>query len=107
MEQYPINAYYKDHIVSGTTVKLTARTWIAALLIKDPKSNLESVRIYHWNRTSNEGEWKRRGVVTLDKAEQVRDLVGALQSFAHIVAQAQLSKLQQKITKRAQTALNP
>jgi hypothetical protein len=105
MEQYPVNVYYRDQIAAATTIKLTPRTWVAALLIKDPKTNLEFVRIYQWSRSSSEGEWKRRGVITLDRAEQVRTLISSLQSFAHAVADAQLSKLQRKTAKRAQAVL--
>jgi hypothetical protein len=105
MERYPISAYYQDHVVAGTTIRQTARSWVAVLLIADPKTNLESVRIYQWQRTTNEGEWKRRGVITLDRAEQVREIIGALQNFAHTVAKAQLTKLQEKTTRRAKAVL--
>lgn len=84
---------------------LATGTWVAALLIKDPRTGLESVRVYQWSRLNNDGEWKRRGVITLDRAEQVRNLSNALQTFAHTVAQAQLTKLQQKQTKRANDVL--
>jgi hypothetical protein len=78
---------------------------VAALLIRDPKSNLDVVRIYQWHRDSNEGDWKRRGIIALDRSEQVRELIGALQSFAHNLAEAQLTKLQQKTAKRARAVL--
>ena len=55
MEQYPVNEYYKDYVVSGVTLKRTARSWVAAVLVKDSKSEFESLRVYQWQRQTNEG----------------------------------------------------
>ena len=104
-DEYPVSEFYKASIVEGVTIKQTARNWVAALLIKDPKSGSESIRIYQWHRTTNEGDWKRRGIITLDKSDQVRDLSSALLRFAHTVANAQLVKLQNKTGSRAQKNL--
>ncbi len=43
MAEFPVNEYFREHVVFGANIKRTARTWIAALLISDPRNDFEFV----------------------------------------------------------------
>lgn len=94
---YPVADYYRDQIVTAVDIKQTARTWVAALLIEDPKSGKLVIRIYEWKRRGVEAEWKRHGVIALDKFQQIRDLVGSLESMSHRVLESQAGQLKERI----------
>ena len=99
MTIFPVNDYYRDHVVSGANIKQTPRTWVAALLISDPRTGFELVRIYEWKRFRKDSEWKRRAVITLEKTDQIRELISALEGYSHRVADSQVERLQERLKK--------
>ena len=101
LESYPVNEYYLDHIVNAKTIKKTAKSWVAVLVISDPRSGTPFLRIYEW-KLNKSGEWKRHGVISLAKSSEIRDLMSTLDEFSHPVADGEVSKMKKKIKRRSQ-----
>ena len=99
MPDYPVNEYFKDHVLNGTTVKRTAKSWVAVLLIADPRTEQPMVRVYEWKK-NQAGDWKRNGVITLNKAGEIRETLSSLEQYANVVAEAQAKKLSKKLGRR-------
>ncbi len=92
MNDLPINEYYKDSIIDSLTIKKTYKTWVAILILEDPRNSSIFVRIYEWKKDKN-GAWKRRGVVTLNKAEEIKKSIEMMEKSFHKIAEFKSKKI--------------
>ena len=76
---FPIDGYYKEHILDAITISRNHLWWTAVLLINDPKSKKKIIRLYKWQ--NRKGVWKRSSAFTLSSKKNIESLANALDEF--------------------------
>lgn len=80
-ELFPIDNYYKDNISDAITISRNHLWWTAILLIKEPKTGKNIIRLYKWQ--NRKGEWKRSSVFTLSSRKNIESIVNSLCEFKY------------------------
>ena len=47
---FPVNPFYKPHVMDGTTIARSGKWWSAALLIREPQNETLFIGLYRWVR---------------------------------------------------------
>ena len=75
-DDFPIDPYYRDHILSARTLMRSGRWWRAAVLIRNPRTGVSFLQLYLWE--SKEGQWKRRSSYAIRKRALAKALADYL-----------------------------
>lgn len=78
-QNFPIDDYYKSHIVDAITLSRKGVWWTAVLLIEDPKTDHLFVSIYRWQKTGD--DWKKRSSMRINSKKDCSALEEALSGF--------------------------
>lgn len=81
MPTFPINEYYENAVISSETLRKTHKTWVAALLIEEPRSKKHFLRIYEWKKDRH-NKWKRHGVISIMKSSELRSVLQFFESMS-------------------------
>ena len=78
-DDFPIDDYYKPHILDARTLMRAGGWWRAAVLIRDPKTDLTFLQLYLWEK--RDGEWKRKTAYAIRRravAKELADYLGEI-----------------------------
>ena len=75
-DDFPIDDYYRPSICGARTLMRTGKWWRAAVLIRDPKTQIVFLQLYLWEK--KDGKWKRRSSYKISKRAQAKELLDYL-----------------------------
>lgn len=80
-QNFPVNEYYRDHILDAETISRGGRWWTAVLLIRDPKTEQPFIALYRWESTKS--GWKTRKKFFFRRIEQVKSIMHVVEKFSN------------------------
>jgi len=72
-ENFPVSAYYKDHIVDALTISRSGKWWSAVLVIENPTNGKNFICMYRWEKVND--VWKTRKNFKINSKKDADKLV--------------------------------
>ena len=76
---FPVDEYYRDNIVEGTTISRAGGWWSAVLVIADPVSGKPFLCLYKWQKRG--AEWKRSTSFKINSKRDLQKIRSILDEF--------------------------
>lgn len=80
---FPVDKYYLDNIVEGTTISRAGGWWSAALVIEDPSSEKPFLGLYKWQKRGE--EWKKTTSFKINSKKDLQKLRSILDEFEKLL----------------------
>ena len=84
-QSFPVAEYYRSQIEDAVTINRAAGWWLAALLIRDPKTEKRFVGLYKWQM--KKGTWKLHQKLHINNNRDASKLADTLVGFGKLLKQ--------------------